>query len=169
MASIDQVTNPVTSVASSEASPQIQGSALIYCYKYKKSDEKLDVDATLLNLLASKLSEGSSFVLVSCRIIARATESGQTLAAAFVSSSSSMTIDQVFGVQGAVGFTSNKYNFGSQESITMNVPDWYSKQIKPTSALVETPKFMMTASAGMVVTVEFVIKCNGPLRVFSPF
>jgi len=128
----------------------------------KGGSEGLIFQKTLFELLSDQL-EGCGKVDVH-KIDVRATTTGanQKIQCGVFNANATMDSEMISQLPSGFGYVSNSYNYGTQQTHTVAIPDIYSRQIQPASATVPPLKFYLTASAKAIVSIHFYLIVSGP-------
>lgn len=130
------------------------------------------ITMTLEEFMRNELSICGPTDVVTLRLRFTCTDAKQKVACAVGSIISGFENQNAHHMRGAFNHTSNSYNYGQQQIVTMVIDDQVSRQIQPASSQALAFRFYLYLSKGVEAVVEADFHVFGPItryaEVFAP-
>jgi hypothetical protein len=126
-----------------------------------ENEAGLSGSKSFVSLFQNQLVGCANVDLYEFRLLYKMTKADQTVKCGIFGDYADYTVDQVAGMSQGMNVTSNSMNYGVKHEVVLKVPEVFSKQIQPASALLPPCRLFLSATKGVQISYEADLKING--------
>jgi hypothetical protein len=113
-------------------------------------------------IFSANLAHRANVDLIELAVVYTCTDAKQSISAGVWSCDTGYTIRQVAAMEHGLHYTSNAYNYGEKVIFTLNVPGYFTRQIRPPDNRLPPFRVYIDADANMEVALIAKFDCHGP-------
>jgi len=127
-----------------------------------QSKTNISLKQTLTTMLGNRLHGMGKVDLISITAVYRCTAANEFVNMGIANANSDLTSVQVAMTPGGHSFASNAFNYGSQVSVDLLIPDVLSRQLQPPSSHLPSFKLYLSCSKDVHIVLIVRLKHYGP-------